>query len=274
MFRTRIRNALVAAIWVLAIATLPVAGKVKEEEHSTGSLRGAVHNTNTTSRYDQERQALAICNVVQDMFGDTATCTCTNRWLYGDFGFSCETKEAACRKFDSGKEDDGVYCAKTRLRGQLLYYFFQLKTTLKWDACQTGVMANNTVAGNVMVGDVCIGFGVTGRIVGNSGISSCSGQFGGIQCDSCTPCTKVITPLKKNSTTYPGISLKCNSLEVTPCFPSFGLPIFVPGRDDGSSLDPLKTLASFDPFLATQGPAMELARQKVEQVISEMDSGS
>lgn len=212
-------------------------------------------------RYEQndERQTpLWICNTIEKNFEGAVRCNCINRWLFGEIGFTCESQEAEC----SDLPGTGTYCAKTLFAGSFNLRYFQLATVISMRACQTNVWANNTVAGDVEVGDICFEIDLTGRLLGETGISKCQADFKDIKCVTCSEC-KYDVP-KTNRT---GVGLNCNNLKVQPCFP-FEVPAIIKAR--GETTGPMDTLLSMRPKEVTLGPAMDYAMLRVEEEIFKM----
>ena len=244
--------AIMALCFTSASAYNPQNGDIRPHEDQT-ALRGP------SNRYekDEERQTLFLCNLVEGLFEDDVKCTCNNRWLFGEIGFTCDATDYRCTDLPV----TGDYCGKASLTGKMNWFIFQVKTTLTVQACEKSAWANNTVAGDIFVGDVCMGLGVTGRIVGSSGVSSCTAKFGDVTCDSCKSC-KYDVP-RTNRT---GVELACNNLKVKPCFP-VEVATFVSGREHEQAA-PIDTLKTFRPYDVTRGPGMQYAMQLIEDKVA------
>jgi hypothetical protein len=220
-----------------------------------------------TTRYeeDADRNALFFCNIVEGLFPTVnggVNCTCSNRWLFGDISFDCSTTTVACKPLPL----TGEYCSKTQVKGKVNWFFFQLKSSLTVEGCETSVVAKNTLAGDVAIGKVCLSLGVVGRLIGDTGISSCGSVFGDVTCASCASC-KYDVP----ATNRTGVSLSCNNLAVKPCFP-FEVPFFVAGRE-AEQESPIDTLKKFvDPSGIVGGPAMDYTVLKVQEAIAAMNA--
>jgi hypothetical protein len=241
---------------LMALATTAQAYEIEGQS----ALRGAGSN----SRYEQdmERNTAYVCNIVEGLFDDVnggVTCSCSNKWLFGEVAFDCTANEYTCEDMPL----TGKYCGKSNLSGKFNFFFFQLKSSIAMEGCEKGVWANNTLAGDVPIGDVCMNLGVTGRVIGASGISACGGKFGDVTCGSCSTC-KYDVP-KTNRT---GVAVSCSNLAVTPCFP-FEVPAFVAGKEDEQD-DPKTALSKFKPRSILAGVAMNYAQSVVEDAVRRM----
>ena len=242
---------------LVALVALFSSSYAYEIEGQSSALRG----TGPQNRYekDMERNTAYVCNIVEGLFegiNGGVTCSCTNKWLFGEVSFDCLANEYSCEDMPL----TGTYCGKSGLSGKFNFFFFQLKSSIAMEACEKEAWANNTLAGDVPIGDVCMNLGVTGRVIGASGISACGGKFGDVTCGSCSSCMYDVP--KTNRT---GVAVSCSNLAVTPCFP-FEVPAFVSGRE-AEQTNPTDTLANFSPTSVLGKVGMTYAVSMVEEAL-------
>lgn len=202
--------------------------------------------------------ARAVCAFISNQIG-RVNCECDFDRSSLTLSYSCDLVNPICTPPISLI---GQFCATPSYAGEIELNLGARALNKTNTICAANTTATGTVLGDYSFDDLCVSIDSCFGGGNTDPVCGCSATFGGVACESCTPCT---TGRGRN-----GISLQCGIFGSPIC-----LPISVPGLlSRGEKFEPFIPQYFWEiPSNETEAPLAEDPYAEVEEIFEEFEEG-